>query len=341
MIHPIKTGLLAYGASGKLFHAPFLHAHPGFQLYSVTERNQKNAVHDYPGIKSFNSIEEQLADPSIELIVINTPNNTHVDFAIQALNAGKHILIEKPCATSVAEAKALFDLGKKVNKQVLVYQNRRWDSDYNSVKEIINSRQLGPLVEVHFRFDRYRLDIGPKIFKEEPIPGSGLLFDLGPHLVDQVIDLFGAPIHCFKKTGIYRPNSKVNDYAFIHLSYPEQLQVYVYASMLVANPQPAFVIHGQKGSFIKYRTDVQEDQLREGILPTDPNYGLEKPGSEGLLTLINKDGETIKEYLQGDRGDYRGIFEAVYQTIRNNQTFPVKEEHILWQMSILENSNQS
>lgn len=337
MNHPINTGLLAYGTSGKLFHAPFLHAHPGFRLFSVTERHQQLAVANYPEIKTYATVDEHLRDPEVELIIINTPNNTHFDYGMQALMVGKHILIEKPFATSALEARALFELGKKLNLKVLVYQNRRWDSDFLSVKQVLDSGSLGRLVEVHFRFDRYRLAIGPKKFKETAVPGSGLLYDLGPHLVDQAIALFGNPIHFQQQTGIYRPNSQVDDYVFIRLSYPDDLQVYLFASMLVAKQLPAFVLNGLHGSYVKERTDVQEDQLRIGILPGDKNYGVEKDGLAGQLTIANAGGETTTAYVPALKGDYMGIFEAIYQTIRKDAVYPVTTEAVITQMSILEN----
>lgn len=337
---PIITGLLAYGTSGKLFQAPFLQAHPGFRLFSVTERHQRLAISDYPEIKSYTTVDEHLRDPEVELIVINTPNNTHFEYGMQALKAGKHILVEKPFTTSQAEAIALFKLGQKLNLNVLVYQNRRWDSDFLSVKQIIESGRLGQLVEVHFRFDRYRIAIGPKIFKESAIPGSGLLYDLGPHLIDQVIALFGTPLQFQKQTGVYRPNSRVDDYVFIKMTYPDQMQVYVYASMLVVQPLPAFVLHGLQGSYSKERADVQEDQLRAGILPTDEIYGIENIDLEGRLTVVKPDNQVTTEYLPAVKGDYMQLFDAVYQTIRKNKRYPITSEEILCQLAILESTQQ-
>ena len=333
---PIKTGLLAFGMSGRIFHAPFLNAHPGFSFTAVTERSQKKVNQFYPVVKSYVTIDEIIADQELELIIINTPNNTHFSYAQQALKAGKHVLIEKPFSTSVAETKELHDLAAKMQKHVMAYQNRRWDSDFKSVKKVIESGQLGKLIEVHFRFDRYRPEIEAKAFKELPIPGSGLAFNLGPHLLDQVISLFGKPLQFRKTLGANRTGSQVDDYAFFHLIYDDNLNVYVYASLLVAKQLPAFVIHGAKGSYVKDRTDIQEKQLDQGISPLDENYGIEIPGSEGDLTIIQANGqkETVKQ--PSLKGDYAQIFEAVYQQIRNRATYPITPAHILWQMEILE-----
>lgn len=332
----IQTGLLAYGMSGKIFHAPFLAAHPGFVLRAVTERHHKQAQQDYPELTSYDSVDALLQDSAIELIVVNTPSNTHFDLARQVLEAGKHVLIEKPLATSSAEVKALEEVGQRMNRQVLAYQNRRWDSDFQSVRQVIESGQLGQLIEVHFRFDRYKMALNTKVFKETPIPGSGLLYDLGPHLIDQAICLFGKPLFTHKTTGTFRPHSQVVDYFSLHLHYPDSLQVFLTSSLLVAQPQAAFVLHGTQGSFSKGRTDVQEAQLQQGIAPQDARYGLETPGQEGTLTLAGADGQLTTQAYPAPKGDYTQLFDAVYQTIRHGAPYPIRLEEVRWQLEILE-----
>ncbi|GAB2461043.1 oxidoreductase [Hymenobacter qilianensis] len=339
--NPIQTGLLAYGMSGKVFHAPFLAAHPGFVLRAVTERHQKQAQQDYPNLISYDSVEALLADSEIELIVVNTPSNTHFDLARQALEAGKHVLIEKPLVTSSAEVKELEEFGQLMNRHVFAYQNRRWDSDFQSVKQVIDSGQLGQLIEVHFRFDRYKTALNTKAFKETPIPGSGLVYDLGPHLLDQAISLFGKPTFSRKTTGMFRPGSQVPDYFCFHLHYPDGLQVFLTSSLLVAQPQASFVLHGAQGSFSKARTDVQENQLQQGIAPQDAAYGLEAPGQEGILTLASADGQFSTHSYPAPKGDYMQLFEALYQTIRNGIPYLIKLEQIRWQMELLEQSDDT
>lgn len=337
MDQPIKTGLLAFGMSGRVFHAPFLNAHPGFSLEAVAERHTKKAAAFYPNIKSYDTLEEVIYDPAIELIVINTPNYTHFDLAKEALLARKHVLIEKPIAVTAAEAKALFDLGREVNREVMVYQNRRWDSDFLAVKQVLEMNYLGKLIEVHFRFDRWRPEIGPKAFKETPLPASGILYDLGPHLLDQVISLFGKPVSFSKNLGSFRHKTEVPDYASIHLQYHENLNVFVHASMLVAKPLPAFVLNGTRGSFIKQRADVQETQLDKGMSPLDLQYGLEEPGMDGELTWINPETETMETTaVPSIKGNFMAIFDAVYHTIRERKLFPITEEDILTQLTIIE-----
>ncbi|MGI4022053.1 MAG: Gfo/Idh/MocA family oxidoreductase [Janthinobacterium lividum] len=337
MDQPIKTGLLAFGMSGRLFHAPFIHANPGFSLDAVAERNIKKAAQYYPQIKSYDTLDEVINDPELELIIVNTPNYTHFELAKQALQAGKHVLIEKPMAATSAEAKELFDLGREVNREVFVYQNRRWDSDFKSVKEVLETNQLGKLIEVHFRYDRWRPEIGPKAFKEKPMPASGILYDLGPHLLDQVISLFGKPLSFTKNIGRFRHLTEVPDYTFIHLQYPENLNVFLTASFLVAKALPAFTINGTRGTFIKQRADVQESQLDKNISPLDLSYGLEEAGMEGELTYINpENGQMETTLIPAVKGDFMAIFDAVHQTIRERKPFPITEQDVLTQLSIIE-----
>ncbi len=333
----IHTGLLAYGMSGKVFHAPFLTAHPGFSLKAVTERNAKNAQKDYPELMSYNSVEELLNDSEIELVVINTPNNLHYEHAAAALEKGKNILVEKPFCSTTAEAKQLFELAAQKEKKIFFYQNRRWDSDLVSIKEVIDSGVLGKLNEVHFRFDRYRAGIGVKAFKEQPLAASGLQYDLGPHLLDQVISLFGKPLNVYKTLGKNRPQTQVDDFFSIQLSYANSLQVYVTASMMTVDPQPAFVLHGTTGSFIKPRADVQEDQLIAGIRPGNAVYGQEEAGKEGLLTTISPEGDKTTKRIRATPGNYLPLFEAIYQSLTAGKAFPVTEEEVLIQLEILEN----
>jgi scyllo-inositol 2-dehydrogenase (NADP+) len=334
---PIVTGLMAYGMSGRIFHAPFLTTNPGFTFKAVVERHEKKAGKIYPDVISYNSVDELLNDAEIELIVVNTPNNTHFDYAMQALNAGKHVLIEKPAAVTSAEVKALFDLGRKLNLKVMIYQNRRYDSGFLSVKKVIESGRLGELIEVHFRLDRYRMPIGVKQFKEtKGTPGNGLTYDLGAHLVDNAISIFGRPLSYIKTTATHRPGSQVDDYFHIHLTYPNQLHVYLTSGLLIAEALPGFVIHGTLGSFVKLRTDVQEAQLDTGMVPTDEGFGIEPLGSEGKLVLMGADNQKTVEWFPSDKGNYNGLFDAVYHTVRENALFPVTEEHIAWQLELLE-----
>jgi len=337
MSSPIVTGILSFGMSGRIFHAPFVHAHEGFKFKAVLERNQKNAAHYYPDVVSYDRIEDLLNDEKIELVIVNTPNHLHYEQAKQALQAGKHVLVEKPVTANLVQLLELFDIARAQNKHLLVYQNRRWDSDFLSVKEVIEGGRLGTLVEAHFRFDRYKPMLSPKAFKETAgAQASGLVYDLGPHLLDQVISLFGKPLTSHKVTASHREGSEVTDYFSFQLTYPHQLTVYVTSSLLVAQPLPSFVLHGTAGSYIKDRWDVQEAQLDQNMKPTDSRYGVEPEGSEGQLTLMGVNNEKTVELVPAHKGNYLNLFEAVYHTIANGALYPITDEHIAWQVELLE-----
>lgn len=295
----------------------------------------------YPDIISYDTIDELINDPEIELVAVNTPGDTHYPFAKQALQAGKHVLIEKPAAASIEQVKELFQLGREQDRQVYIYQNRRWDSDFQSVKQVVESGKLGKLIEVNFRFDRYNPKLSPKVFKEDgSMRANGLVYDLGPHVLDQAISLFGKPLRFTKITGCNRPDSKVVDYFFFQLSYPNQLNVMVASSLLTAQPMPAFVIHGSNGTYIKDRVDVQEAQLDKAILPTDIDYGIEPAGTEGKLITFSSEGVKQVETVPSLQGNYTGLFEAVYQSIVNKRPYPITEENILAQMELLESESR-
>lgn len=332
----IPTGVLSFGLSGTVFHAPFLHMHSGFQLVGIVERSVKKAHLTYPYTKSYDSIDEMMEDEAIELIIVNTPNNTHFEFSIQALKAGKHVVLEKPFTTTSQEAETLYAIAKQNNRYVLPYQNRRYDSDFLSVKKIVESGRLGNLIEAHFRFDRYQHSIGNSVAKETDVPGSGVFYNLAPHLLDGVISLFGFPKEWKKTVGQFRPNTVVDDYAHIHLIYPNNLQVYISTSLLVADPGPSFIIHGTKGSYKKNRTDVQEAQLLRGIKPNDAIYGIEPPQQKGILTLVEESGEKRQMEILSEPSSYINVFEDVFRTIRYGRPYPVTASQIIQQLKILE-----
>ena len=335
MNNKIKTGVLSFGMSGRLFHCPFLEFHAGFDLAAIVERTKKQAQQDYTNIKSYDAVDELLNDPSIELVVINTPSATHFEFALKALKLKKHILVEKPFTITSAEAKILYQEARKSNCFIMPFQNRRYDSDFISVKHAVESGKLGHIVEAHFRYDRYRHAMNPNASKELPIPGNGVLYNLIPHALDAAIDLFGIPEAWEKTLHGNRPGTQIDDYAHIHLKYPNGLQVFLTASLLVANALPAFVLHGARGSFVKERTDVQEAQLKVGMKPNNPLFGMEDTGKEGVLTTL-KDGVETQEKIAPLQSTYSNIFEAVYQTVRNGVPYPVTEEQVVKQIEILE-----
>lgn len=335
-IKKIKTGVLSYGMSGRVFHTPFLEASDYFDLYAVVERSRKEAQKKYPDIISYDSVEEMMQDEEIELIVVNTPNNTHFDFAKQALRAGKHVLVEKPFMTNRKDAEEVFSIAKESEKWIFPYHNRRFDSEFLALKEILDTHKVGQPIELHLRFDRYRQEIGAKAFKETKTPGAGILYDLGSHLIDQVISLFGMPKAYYKVLKKHRQDSEVDDYAFLLLEYDGGFQVHITTTMLALDPQPAIVLHGTKGSFVKDREDPQEKQLIEGMLPSDEGFGREREGAEGLLSYVNGKTEVRHHKVASEKGNYMHVFEGIYETLRKDKKFFVTRGDIYCQLDILE-----
>ena len=331
---PIKTALLSFGMSGKLFHAPFLSAHPGFLLLGAWERSKKLIQEIYPETLSYPTLESILDDHNIDLVVVNTPNSTHYEYAKKVLLAGKHAIVEKAFTTTVGEAIELKKLAEKVGKKISVYQNRRYDSDFRTVKKIIQSQALGNLVEAEFHFGRYKPLIGAKLHKEIPGPGAGLLNDLGPHLIDEALSLFGMPKAVYADIRITRENSLVDDWFDIVLHYPS-LRVRLKSGMLVREASLGYILHGDKGSFIKNRADVQEAGLLTGKIPNSENWGIE-PESENGLLHTEKDGVIIKEKVKTEQGNYYDYFDGVYKAILNNTTMPVTADDGINIMRLLE-----
>lgn len=308
---PIKTALLSFGMSGKIFHAPFIDLHKGFELAGAWERSHKNIQPIYPGVKSYSSFQEILDDDSVELVIVNTPTNSHFDYAKQALLAGKHIVVEKAFTTTVSEAIELKALAEKVGKKLGVYQNRRYDSDFKTLRKVLQSGVLGRLVDAEFHYDRYKPLIGPKLHKETPGPGAGLLNDLGPHLIDQALCLFGMPSQLYADIRVIRDNSKVDDWFDIVFHYPD-LRVRLKSSNICREPIPAFVLHGANGSFLKSMADVQENDLLAGLKPNLNDWGTQPDAERGFLHA-EKDGVEIKERIPTEKGNYYDYFDGVYK----------------------------
>ena len=217
---PINTALCSFGMSGWVFHAPFLSVHPGFNLYAVWERTKNLAKEKYPEVKTFRTLEEMLADKDIELVIVNTPSVTHYEYAKQTILAGKHLIVEKPFTATVAQAKELIDLAKKKNVKLSVYQNRRYDSDFKTVKKILDDGLLGKIVDAEIHYDRFVPELSYKSHKETPTTAVGSVYDLGAHLIDQALQFFGMPVAVSADIAINRPGSIVDDYFDIKLFYP-------------------------------------------------------------------------------------------------------------------------
>ncbi|MDI1245644.1 MAG: oxidoreductase [Rhodoferax sp.] len=266
---PLHVALIGYGAAGRVFHAPLIAGVPGLHLACIVTRQVDAVQRDWPAVRCVATVGAVLADPAIDLVVIATPNDSHFELARAALLAGKHVVVDKPCTVTLAETDALLELASQQGRVLTVFQNRRFDSDFLALQQVIASGQLGRVVQLDSHFDRYRPTV-PVRWREQNLPGSGLWFDLGPHLLDQALVLFGQPDALLLEQAKVRDGALVNDWFHAVLRYDTPqggLRVLLHASTLVAEPGPRWCVHGTQGSFTKLGLDPQEDALKAGQRP--------------------------------------------------------------------------
>lgn len=334
----IKTALLSYGMSGKIFHAPFLELHPGFELIGAWERSKKKINDDFPMVKSYSSLDAIL-ESNCDLVVVNTPVETHFEYAKAVLLAGKNVLVEKAFTTTVAEAEELRDLAQDQNLKLAVFQNRRFDSDFLTVRDVFEKNILGDIVEAEIHFDRYNPKLSPKLHKETANPGAGILKDLGSHIIDQALCLFGFPQAIFADIRTTRDSSVVDDWFDLTLFYAT-FRVRLKAGYFVREPLPSYILHGKKGSFLKSRGDVQEEELKLGEKPMVIEWGIEPEFKSGVLhTEI--EGMTVRENVPTLRGNYYGFFDGLYRYIREGAAAPVSAQDGINVMRIIEMAIES
>jgi hypothetical protein len=322
----ISTAVISYGISAKTFHIPFITTNPGYSLDIIMQRNGNDALGKYPTVKVVNTFEEVILDQNIELVVIASPNTTHFPYAKAAMLAGKHVVVEKPFTNTSSEAKELIELSHKTGKICAVYHNRRYVADFLTMKSILDQGLLGQPVEFFAHYDRYRPS--PRtygLWREEPLPGSGIFYDLGPHLIDQALVLFGKPTSITADIRKMKSYSQVDDFFDVKLEF-KNLIVTLHASMLVREMGPRYMIHGTKGSFIKSGEDPQEELLKAGTLPIGNDWGKEDPTNFGLIhTEI--DGKIIREVSPSLQGSYGKFYQNLYKSIAEGAPLVETPEH--------------
>lgn len=339
----IRTGLAAYGMSGQVFHAPFISTNPHFVLSVVTERTKDLSRQRYPDVGIVRSYEELIDREELDLIIVNTPDNTHYEYTRRALEAGKHVIVEKPFTTTVKEAEELVALASEKGLTLSVYQNRRWDNDFLTVKEILSKGLLGRLVEFESTFPRYRNFIRPNTWKETGDSGGGLTYNLGSHVIDQAVQLFGMPEAVFADIATMRDGGKVDDYFIIHLLRPAKapdVRITLKSSYLMCEKEPRFVLHGTEGSYVKYGLDPQEADLTKGLLPDIPHWGEEDESLWGILHT-EKEGRAVRETYPSLSGDYNAFYENVYQHISKGEPLQSDARGVVDVIRLIEAAKES
>jgi scyllo-inositol 2-dehydrogenase (NADP+) len=342
----IRVAVIGFGLAGRVFHAPFVSAVPGLKLEAIVQRKGDEAAKAWPSARILRSFEEAIGDPSIQLIVVGTPNDTHFDLAMQAIEAGKHVVIDKPFAATSAQAKQLWQLAWEKGVTLAPFHNRRWDGDFRTVQDLLEKNTLGRVVTFESHFDRFRPIPRKNTWKEASDPANGLLFDLGPHLVDQALALFGTPTGITASVRNDREDTQIEDAFDITLEYPG-LRAHCRSTMIAADAAPRFLLHGVCGSFKKYGLDPQEPTLVAGGNVPRQGEGEWLQESEehwGTLTLAPNPAEPgvlTQTAVETIPGDYRLFYANVRDAINGTAELVVKPEDGYRAIKLLEMARQS
>ncbi|OBR77876.1 oxidoreductase [Xanthomonas arboricola] len=337
MPKPFNLAVVGYGYVGRTFHAPLIAGTPGLALHSVVSSKPQQVQADFPDVAVLADLETALADPALDAVVLATPNQTHAPFALQALAAGKHVLVDKPFALDAAQAREVVAAAAAAGRIVSVFQNRRWDADFLTVRRLIDEGQLGEVVEFHSHFDRFRPQVRDR-WRESDIPGAGLWYDLGPHLLDQALQLFGTPQAIGADLQRQRSQARSDDYFHVTLRYP-RLRVILHAGSLVADSGLRFAVHGTRGSYLKHGLDTQEDQLRAGRRPGTAGWGVDP--LPGTLTRVDDEGRVHTHQPDTTPGDYRQCYAAFRDALAGAGPAPVSGADAVQVMELLELAQRS
>lgn len=333
MPSPFRVALIGYGFVGQTFHGPLLRSIPGLTLELVASRDAERVHTDLPEIRVTADYLAAVQDPAIDLVVIASPNQTHAPLASAALAAGKHVVVDKPFTVTLAEARQLAAEAEQAGRLLSVFQNRRWDSDFLGLQEVLASGALGELTSLESRIERFRPEVRTR-WREAALPGSGLWFDLGPHLLDQALCLFGLPERLQAQLVRQRVGALTDDWFQVQLDYGAR-QVTLRAGMLAAGGVPRFLAQGTAGSWIKQGADRQEDALKAGVRPGGPGWG-QDPDSGWLIT-----GDGERQALPTPAGDHRRYYLALVEALAGRATNPVPPAQACALMALLEAAQRS
>ena len=325
----VRVGLIGFGLAGQAFHAPMIRGVEGMELACVLERRTDNAKTRYPNVRIARTFDEMLSDKSINVIVVATPNDTHYSYTKAALEADRHVVVDKPFTPTMKEAEELVQLAVQRNRLISVYQDRRWDGAYITVKKLIQAGAVGKVAEYETRFDRFRLQSKLGAWREKAdFPAAGVLWDLGPHVIDGALVLFGEPESIYAKALCQREDSKIDDAFDVIFQYPT-LRATMRARIIAYAPSHHLLVHGTEGSFVKYGMDPQEEILRSPNYPDGldwgKDWGLEAEKHWGTLTRV---GENPRK-IETERGDYRGFYVNFRDAVENRAPLEVPPEQFL------------
>ena len=331
MSDAIRVGLIGYGYASKTFHAPLISGTPGMTLAAVASSDENKVHADWPALPVVSGPERILNDPNIDLVVIPTPNDTHFPLAKAALEAGKHVVVDKPFTVTLSQARELEALAKSGGRLLSVFHNRRWDSDFLTVKALINEGLLGEVGYFESHFDRYRPQVRNR-WCEQGGPGSGIWYDLAPHLLDQVVNLFGLPVSMQVDLAQLRPGSQSTDYFHAVLAWPQR-RVVLHGTLVAAAETARFIIHGSRGSYVKYGLDPQEERLKSGERLPQEDWGYDM--RDGVLTRAEGEDITEESWLTLP-GNYPAYYAAIRDALNGSGTNPVPASQAIQIMELIE-----
>ncbi len=336
----IEVGLIGFGLAGRAFHAPVIRAVPGLHLAAILQRSGSDAAQKYPDVRIARNMDELLAMKEIRLVVIATPNDTHYELARRCLEAGRDVVVDKPFATTLEEARSLVQIAKNAGRLLTVYQNRRYDGDFQAIRKLLAEGTLGRIVRFETNYDRYRPQLKPGAWRESQRPGSGIFFDIAPHLIDHAMLLFGLPEAVTADVRMERENASADDAFDLFLHYPGNLRAVLRSSILAAAPRPRFVLLGTQGSFVKQTFDPQENNLRHGKIPVEGPWGAELEENWGVLTVPAGDALTQRR-VPSAACDYRDYYANVRDAILGRAPLAVTPEWSLDVIRLLELARES
>lgn len=331
MSDAIRVGLIGYGYASKTFHAPLISGTPGMMLAAVASSDENKVLADWPAMPVVSGPERIFNDPNIDLVVIPTPNDTHFPLAKAALEAGKHVVVDKPFTVTLSQARELEALAKSGGRLLSVFHNRRWDSDFLTVKALINEGLLGEVGYFESHFDRYRPQVRNR-WREQGGPGSGIWYDLAPHLLDQVVNLFGLPVSLQVDLAQLRPGSQSTDYFHAVLTWPQR-RVVLHGTLVAAAETARFIIHGSRGSYVKYGLDPQEERLKSGERLPQEDWGYDM--RDGVLTRAEGEEITEESWLTLP-GNYPAYYAAIRDALNGIGTNPVPASQAIQIMELIE-----
>lgn len=331
MSDTIRVGLIGYGYASKTFHAPLIAGTVGMELAAISSSDESKVKADWPGVHVVAEPRHLFNDPSIDLIVIPTPNDTHFPLAKAALKAGKHVVVDKPFTVTLSQARELDALARSLGRVLSVFHNRRWDSDFLTLKALLAEGALGEVAYLESHFDRFRPQVRDR-WREQAGPGSGIWYDLGAHLLDQALTLFGLPVSLTVDLAQLRPGAKATDYFHAVLIYPQR-RVVLHGTLLAAAESARYIVHGSRGSYVKYGLDPQEERLKNGERPPQEDWGYDM--RDGVLSRAEGD-EIVEEAWLTLPGNYPAYYAGIRDALNGCGENPVPASQAIQVMELIE-----